>query len=133
MGDKVTGLKNILWAIGIVVCLLALFVGCIVAAVSPYHGEADPRTPDLNAVRDQNTSTDVSALTFVEPDGQLHELRESKDAGEEYLRGAVFLTDSEALGSALRGRSFRSEVHGREGGVRILIFEIPNSDKDTQA
>ena len=45
----------------------------------------------------------------------------------------VFLTDSEALGSALRGRSFRSEVHGREGGVRILIFEIPNSDKDTQA
>ena len=94
MGDKVTGLKNILCAIGIVVCLLALFVGCIVAAVSPYHGEADPRTPDLNAVRDQNTSADVSALTFVEPDGQLHELRESKDAGEDYLRGAVFLTDS---------------------------------------
>ena len=25
MTDKLTGLKNILWAIGIVVCLLALF------------------------------------------------------------------------------------------------------------
>ena len=35
----------------------------------------------------------------------------------------VFLTDSEPLASYFRGRSFRSEVHGREGGVRILIFE----------
>ncbi|MBR0040982.1 MAG: SGNH/GDSL hydrolase family protein [Oscillospiraceae bacterium] len=97
MTDRVTGLKNILWAIGIVVCLLALFVGCIVAAVTPYHGEADPRTPDLNAVRDQNSSTDVSALTFVEPDGQLHALLETKDAGADYLRDSVFLTDSVLL------------------------------------
>ena len=35
----------------------------------------------------------------------------------------VFLTDSEALGAYLAGKTFRSEVHGREGGVRILIFE----------
>jgi hypothetical protein len=103
MFDKVTGLKNILWAIGIVVCLVALFVGCVVAAISPYHGEADPRTPDLNAVRDRNSSADVSALTFVEPDGELHELRDSKDAGEEYLRGGVFLTDSVMI--ALREQS----------------------------
>ena len=94
MFDRVTGLKNILWAIGIVVCLLALSVGFIVSAVSPYGGEADPRTPDLNAVRDKNSSADVSALTFVEPDGELHELRESKDASEDYLRSAVFLSDS---------------------------------------
>ncbi len=40
MFDKVTGLKNILWAIGIVVCLLALLVGFLVSAVTPYHGEA---------------------------------------------------------------------------------------------
>ncbi len=103
MFDKVTGLKNILWAIGIVVCLVALFVGCVMAAVSPYHGEADPRTPDLNAVREKNSSADVSAMTFVEPDGELHALRESKDAGEEYLRGGVFLSDSVMI--ALREQS----------------------------
>ena len=34
-----------------------------------------------------------------------------------------FMTDSPCLSAALRGRSFRSEVHGREGGVCILIFE----------
>ena len=97
MFDKVTGLKNILWAIGIVLCLLALLVGFLVSAVSPYQGESDPRTPDLNAVRDQNASADISALTFVEPDGQLHLLRESKDAGAEYISSSVFLTDSVLL------------------------------------
>lgn len=34
-----------------------------------------------------------------------------------------FMTDSPALAARFRGRSFRSEVHGREGGVKILIFE----------
>ena len=35
----------------------------------------------------------------------------------------VFLTDSEPLAAFFHGKTFRSEVHGREGGVRILIFE----------
>ena len=94
MFDRLSGLKNILWAIGIVLCLILLFVGFIFSAVTPYHGERDPRTPDLNAVRDQNSSVDISALTFVEPDGKLHELQETKDAGEDYIRSSVFLTDS---------------------------------------
>ncbi len=103
MFDRVTGLKNILWAIGIVVCLLALLIGFLVSAVTPYHAESDPRTLDLNAVRDQNSSADVSALSFVEPDGQLHLLRESKDAGAEYISSSVFFTDSVLL--ALREQS----------------------------
>ncbi len=115
MFDKVTGLKNVLWAIGIVLCLLALLVGFLVSAVTPYHGETDPRTPDLNAVRDQNSSADVSALTFVEPDGQLHLLRESKDAGAEYLSSSVFLTDSAMI--ALREQSLTGgDVWGSDAG-----------------
>ena len=131
MGDKVTGLKNILWAIGIVVCLLALFVGCIVSAVSPYHGERDPRTPDLNAVRDRNSVADVSAMTFVEPEGELHALLESKDAGEEYLRSAVFLTDSVMIG--LREQSLTGgDVWGSNSGslpmASISTWKILYSD-----
>ena len=34
-----------------------------------------------------------------------------------------FMTDSAFLTARFRGRAFRSEVHGREGGVKILIFE----------
>ena len=35
----------------------------------------------------------------------------------------AFMTDSPALCAYFRGKTFRSEVHGRDGGVRILIFE----------
>ena len=35
----------------------------------------------------------------------------------------AFLTDSECLARVLRGKRFRSEVHGAPGGVRIKIFE----------
>ena len=115
MFDRVTGLKNILWAIGIVLCLLALLVGFLVTAVTPYGGESDPRTLDLNAVRDKNSTADVSALTFVEPDGQLHLLRESKDAGAEYISSSVFLTDSAMI--VLREQSLTgSDVWGSDAG-----------------
>ncbi len=97
MFDRVTGLKNILWAIGIALCLLALLIGFIVSAVTPYQGETDPRTPDLNAVREKNTTADVAELSFVEPEDQLHQLRQSQDAGEDYIRSSVFLTDSVLL------------------------------------
>ena len=115
MFDKVARLKNILWAIGIVLCLLALFVGFIVSVATPYHGESEPLTPDLNAVREKNTSADVSALTFVEPEDQLHLLRESKDAGAEYISSSVFLTDSVML--ALREQSLTGgDVWGSDSG-----------------
>jgi len=94
MFDRLSGLKNILWAIGIVLCLVLLFVGFIFSAVTPYHGDADPRTPNLNAVKADKTTVDVEAINFVEPDGELHQLRETPDAGEDYIRSAVFLTDS---------------------------------------
>ena len=94
MFDRLSGLKNILWAVGIVLCLVLLFVGFVFSAVTPYHGEADPRTPNLNAIKEEKGTVDVDSLTFVEPDGELHELRETTDAGEDYIRSAVFLTDS---------------------------------------
>ena len=137
MFDKVTGLKNILWAIGIVLCLLALFVGFIVSAVSPYHGESDPRTPDLNAVREKNSSADISAISFVEPDGELHQLRESKDAGAEYISSSVFLTDSVLLAlreEALTGSDGLNQVSREEftSGYRTLIDAILRVSPDTK-
>ena len=115
MFDNISGLKNVLWAIGIVLCLLALLVGFLVSAVTPYDGDSDPRTPDLNAVRDQNSTADVSSLNFVEPDGQLHQLRSSKDAGRKYISSSVFLTDSAML--ALREQALTGgDVWGSSGG-----------------
>lgn len=44
----------------------------------------------------------------------------------------TFITDSAPLSAFFRGKEFRSEVHGWEGGVRILIFEdkpLPDEKK----
>ena len=115
MFDRLAGLKNILWAIGIVLCLVLLFVGFAFSVVTPYHGEADARTPNLNASRPEKSTGDVSSLTFVEPDGELHELRETKDAGEDYIRSAVFLTDSIMI--AMRDQSLTGgDVWSSESG-----------------
>ncbi len=131
MFDRLNGLKNMIWAISIVLCLLALFVGFIFAAVTPYHGESDPRTPDLNAVREQNAGTDVEALNFVEPDGALHALGETKDAGAGYLSSSVFLTDSVMLAlreQALTGGDVWSSENGFLSMENIANWGILYSD-----
>lgn len=115
MFDRLAGLKNILWAIGIVLCLVLLFVGFAFSVVTPYHGEAEARTPNLNAAKPDKSADDAVSLTFVEPDGELHELRETKDAGEEYIRSAVFLTDSIMI--AMRDQSLTGgDVWSSESG-----------------
>ena len=131
MFDRLSGLKNILWAIGIVLCLLLLFVGFVFSAVTPYHGDADPRTPNLNAVKDEKTTVNVDSLTFVEPDGELHQLRETADAGEDYIRSAVFLTDSVMI--AMRDKSLTGgDVWSSESGSlpmgNIATWNILYSD-----
>ena len=131
MLDRLAGLKNILWAIGIVVCLIALFIGFVFSAVTPYHGEADPRTPDLNAVKEQNMAADVEALNFVEPDGVLHLLGETKDAGQDYLSSSVFLTDSVMIGLrdlSLTGGDVWSSDSGSLSMERIERWGILYSD-----
>ena len=131
MFDRLVGLKNILWAIGIVLCLILLFVGFIFSAVTPYHGEVDPRTPDLNAVRKQNAVADVSTLEFVEPDGELHLLRESQDAGEDYIRSSVFLTDSILVAlrdQSLTGGDVWSSSSGSLSMANIATWNILYSD-----
>ena len=131
MFDRLVSLKNILWAIGIVLCLILLFVGFIFSAVTPYHGEVDPRTPDLNAVRKQNAVADVSTLEFVEPDGELHLLRESQDAGEDYIRSSVFLTDSILVAlrdQSLTGGDVWSSSSGSLSMANIATWNILYSD-----
>ena len=131
MFDRLVGLKNLLWAIGIVLCLILLFIGIIFSAASPYHGEADPRTPDLNAVRDADRSADVESLSFVEPDGALHKLQESKDAGEDYIRSAVFLTDSIMVSlrdQSLTGGDVWSSTSGSLNMANIATWNILYSD-----
>ena len=131
MIDRLMGIKNILWAVGIVVCLILLFIGFIFSAVTPYHGDGYARTPDLNAAKEQGGKVDVSKLDIVSGDGEVHSLLETEDAGDEYLQNAVILTDSIMIG--MRSQSLTGgDVWGSESGSlpmgSIATWNIVYSD-----
>ena len=60
---------------------------------------------------------------FVENNGYLTEVMRKDPFLPAYPR---FMTDSPVLGEYLCQQRFRSEVHGREGGVEIRIYDVLN-------
>ena len=58
---------------------------------------------------------------FVKNDSYLAPIMKN----EPYFDGCpMFLTDSPSLGKYLCAQHFRSEVHGKEWGVEIRIFDV---------
>ena len=85
-----------------------------------FRGEIQPGAADVHTARYLFRGTDAAGKPcslYVENIGRM--------SGEPGPIRAIptFLTDSELLRDALRGKRFRSEVHGAPGGVRILIYE----------
>ena len=80
MKNKLNSIKNMIWAASIVLCLLALFVALIVAAVSPYSGPMERGGVQLNQ------SSQSGAGEEERPDdggdGSLYALGEGADAGQ---------------------------------------------------
>lgn len=99
MGGKMNGVKNIIWAFSIIVCLVAVLVGLIIAAASKYDGEqqrGDIMLGEVAETESEGGKTEpVSALVG---DGTLHELGETGDAGQDYIDSLTFLCDSIWLG-----------------------------------
>lgn len=101
MGGKLNGLKNIIWAFSIVLCLVAVLVGLIFAAASKYDGEQERGNIMLGEVAEEKTGTDggeAEPLPALTGDGTLHELVETADAGQDYIDSLTFLSDSIWLG-----------------------------------
>lgn len=101
MGGKLNGLKNIIWAFSIVLCLVAVLVGLIYAAASKYDGEQERGNIMLGEVADDKTGTnsgEAEPLPALTGDGTLHELAETADAGQDYIDSLTFLSDSIWLG-----------------------------------
>lgn len=100
MGGKLNGLKNIIWAFSIVLCLVAVLVGLIFAAASKYDGEQQRGDIMLGEVAESGTEADGEAepLPALTGDGMLHELAETADTGQDYLDSLTFLCDSIWLG-----------------------------------
>lgn len=94
--DNLSGIKNLIWAAGILVCLVAVFVGFIYIAVGDYDGERVIPTVNLGASEKdgKGSKNGESADTAERPvAGQLNELKKNR-GGDDYISSLFFLSDS---------------------------------------
>ena len=125
MTGKWTSLKNLGWAIGIVVCLVALLVGLVIASVNRYSGDSFSSNTEL-AAESVDGSGSVTELTpgTSGGTGTLLTLPETNDAGQEYIDKLTFLCDSSFIGvrdyGLLAGGTGTYQVWGTDtGSLRV--------------
>lgn len=125
--SKWTILKNMGWALGIVVCLVALVVGIVIGSVNRYHGESFSTNTEINTAAPADSQAgqgfDGSA------GGTLLNLPESNDAGQEYIDKLTFLCDSASIGvrdyGLLSGGTQTTQVWGTETGT-LRVADLMN-------
>lgn len=104
MTNKLSGLKDLIWAIAIVICLTALLVGFFFAAVSKYGGDrerpvmalspASSSAPANKSGIDAGVTGSSGGSYATVSDGSLKTLSGSSDAGQSYIDSLTFLVDS---------------------------------------
>ena len=94
MKNRLSGIKNLLWAAGILVTLIALLVGLVFSMSSRYTGERESGTLVLGA---ENRPRDKKAAGTTEVDsaqaGTLMELPSTQKNGLEAVFGMTWLCD----------------------------------------
>lgn len=130
MQGKLSAIKNIIWAAGIALCLLAVLVGFIISAFTRYGGEQQSGALELGGSAGgenvQNKKPDgmdaVSGLDGASAygDGTLKLLPETSDAGQSYVDMLTFLCDSSLIGlrdyGLLSAGTATSQVWGSSAG-----------------
>lgn len=119
MKRNLSSMKNIGWALAILLCLLVLFVALIIAAVLPGPAEIERGGVQLNEL-DSKPAQQGEAAAPEETLGELRTVPETTDAGQGYLDGTTFLVDSSAIGlrdyALLSGGTATTQVWGSTAG-----------------
>lgn len=118
MFKRLKGMKDLLWAMGIGLALAALAIGLIAASVISYRGDRTRPVMDLRREKQESAAEEelVSVSTDgLQPDGTLHPLAKTADAGEEYLDTLTILCDSSFISLRTAGMS-KASVWGSESG-----------------
>ena len=105
MNSKLSNIKNIAWAIAIVVSLVLLLVALGFAAFTRHRGELERPTVlmgDAAAARDaalaEAKKAEEQQALQQSGGGEVYVLGESGDAGQAYLDSLTFLCDSALIG-----------------------------------
>ena len=154
MDNKLTIIKNIIWAVAIVLCLLILLVGLIFGAASKYYGDreypvlylggSEPKEDKpANNQNAQQEEEEAPVQSVQQADGTLTTLEKTKDAGEEYLDSLTFLCDSALVGirdyGLLSGGIATTQVWGSNAGnlpfegIAECIIKYPNDGSEISA
>ena len=132
MRNRLTSIKNIVWAFAIVVCLLAVFIGLLFAAFTRNRGEQFRGGVLLGSqVEEKETEEETAATRPAQMgDGTLTTLPETEDAGQEYIDSLTFLCDSSLAGlkdyGVLSGGTETSQVWSTPSGV-LAVGDIDQS------
>ncbi len=124
MQGKLTALKNIIWSVCILICLVALLVGFLFAAFTKYDGSGkieEPVSAPSSPV-DENPGAGETGGAQPSPAAAngLMELEETDNGGQSYIDTLTFLCDSALVGlrdyGILAGGAATSQVWGSEAG-----------------
>ena len=131
MRGRLTAIKNIAWALAIVLCLLAVFIGLLFAAFTRNSGEQVRGGVKLGVRTTTGTSVSESATRPPQQsDGTLKTLPETEDAGQAYIDSLTFLCDSTTFGlknyGLLSGGETTTQVWATPSGV-LAVADIGES------
>ena len=101
MPKKINSIKDIVWAVCILAALLALLVALFYGAIGRWYGDKTRPVMDIGHREVSGSAEKAGAGLGTVPDGTLHTLRESGDAGQSYLDSLTFVVDGSF--AALRG------------------------------
>lgn len=125
MQIKLKDLKDFGWAIGIIICLVALFIGLVIASVNRYSGSKITTSTPISQESAENNS-DVTTLAPGSGGNlsNLITLDETPDAGQEYIDRLTFLCDSSFIGvrdyGLLSGGTNTDQVWGTDSGSMFV-------------
>ena len=112
--------KNMIWAAGIAVSFLALFVGLVVAGFTRYEGELQRGGVKLGAKAVSEPVAATAAPVTNAEGTELLTVPETADAGQSYIDSLVFLCDSAVIGlrdyGLLSGGTETAQVWGTRAG-----------------
>ena len=116
---QINALKNMLWALAIILCLAGLLIALLFAAFTHYSGPKERGGVQLGAApAEQPQQVEPSAATVSAARSGV--LAETDDGGQGYLDGLTFLVDSTMIGlrdyGLLSGGVETNQVWGGQSG-----------------
>ena len=133
--NRITTLKNFMWAAGIVVSLAFVSIGLLFAMFHRYTLPKETLTSFGESVG-QKEDVSSSALGSGISRGELHILAETEDAGEVYANSLIYLVDSTYIGLRDLNLVDSSQVWGsptgslRMANLPTAVIRFPNDGSE---